>query len=50
MRTNIKLTQKMKRQNVIGALKADYSALDIARFMKVARSVVVKIRKITELC
>ena len=39
------LTTEMKRHAVIVALKADYGDLEIARFLRVARSFVYKIRK-----
>ena len=39
------LTNEMKRQVVIVSLKVDHGDLEIARFLRVARSFVYKIRK-----
>ena len=39
------LTNEMKRHVVIMALKADHGDLEIARFLRVARSFVHKLRK-----
>ena len=39
------LTNELKRHAVIVALKANHGGLEIARFLKVARSFVHKIRE-----
>ena len=43
--TDLMLTNEMKRYAVIAVLKADRGDLEIARFLRVARSFVHKIRK-----
>ena len=43
--TNRMLTNGIKRDAVIMTLKADHGDLEIARFLRVARSFVHKIRK-----
>ena len=43
--TDPMLTNEMKRRAVIVALKADHGDLEIARFLRGARSFVLKIRK-----
>ena len=42
---DIKVTKQMKRHAVIVAIKAQHDDTEIARFLKVARSFVAKVRK-----
>ena len=45
MMNDIKVTKQMKRHAVIVAIKAQHNHTEIARFFKVARSFVAKVRK-----
>lgn len=42
---NIKLTQQRKKYGLIATLKAEHSDLELASFLNVARTFVVKVRE-----